>query len=69
VKALTQKQLNVLAYLSRHIRRYGYAPSIKELAEATGRSKTAAHSMLVTLERRGAIKRDKYTHRAIELVR
>ena len=68
MKALTQKQLNVLAYLSRHIRRYGYAPSVKELAEATGRSKTAAHALLEQLHKRGAIKRDKYTHRAIELV-
>lgn len=66
--SLTEKQATVLAYISRHIRRYGYAPSVREVAEATGRSRTAAHALMEQLHKRGAIKRDKYTHRAIELV-
>ena len=64
---LTEKQASVFAYISRHVRRYGYAPSVMEVAKATGRSKTAAYALITQLQKRGAIKRDKYTHRAIEL--
>ena len=66
--SLTEKQATVLAYISRHIRRYGYAPSVREIATATGRSRTAAHALVAQLAKRGAIKRDKYTHRAIEVL-
>ena len=66
--SLTEKQATVLAYITRHIKRYGYAPSVAEVAKATGRSKTAAHSIMKRLDKRGAIKRDKFTHRAIELL-
>ena len=65
---LTEKQASVLAYISRHVRRYGYAPSVTEVAKATGRSKTAAHALMAQLHKRGAIKRNRYTHRAIELL-
>jgi len=68
VTSLTEKQATVLAYISRHIRRYGYAPSVREVAEATGRSRTAAHALIAQLAKRGAIKHDKYSHRAIELL-
>jgi repressor LexA len=68
VTSLTEKQATVLAYISRHIRRYGYAPSVREIATATGRSRTAAHALVTQLAKRGAIKHDKYSHRAIELL-
>ena len=64
---LTEKQASVFAYISRHVRRYGYAPSVMDVAKATGRSKTAAYAIMKRLDQRGAIKRNKYTHRAIEL--
>ena len=66
--SLTEKQASVFAYISRHVRRYGYAPSVAEVAKATGRSKTAAYAIMKRLDQRGAIKRNKYTHRAIELI-
>ena len=44
--SLTEKQASVFAYISRHVRRYGYAPSVAEVANATGRSKTAAFGPL-----------------------
>lgn len=66
--SLTEKQATVLAYIRRHIKRYGYAPSVREVAEATGRSRTAAHALMAQLDKRGAIKRDRYTHRAIEML-
>jgi len=68
VVSLTEKQATVLAYISRHIRRYGYAPSVREIATATGRSRTAAHALVAQLAKRGAIKHDKYSHRAIEVL-
>ena len=66
--SLTEKQATVLAYIRRHIKRYGYAPSVTEVAKATGRSRTAAHALISQLAKRGAIKHDKYTHRAIEVL-
>tara|TARA_Y100001972_G_scaffold38677_1_gene47669 strand:+ start:8439 stop:8645 length:207 start_codon:yes stop_codon:yes gene_type:complete len=65
---LTEKQASVLAYISRHVRRYGYAPSVREVADATGRSPTAAHHLMTQLEKRGAIKRSRYETRAIEMM-
>ena len=66
--SLTQKQANVLAYIDRHTRRVTVAPDVREIAEATGRSRTAAHALVAQLAKRGAIKHHKYSHRAIELL-
>jgi len=68
VAALTQKQADMLRMISRHIRRYGYSPSVREIAEKTGRSTTAAHIMIKQLEKRGAIRRTEHRDRAIEVV-
>ncbi|REJ67642.1 MAG: hypothetical protein DWQ28_06595 [Proteobacteria bacterium] len=66
--SLTEKQATVLAYIRRHIKRYGYAPSVREVAKATGRSTTAAQHLMTQLEKRGAIKRSRYETRAIEMM-
>jgi len=66
--SLTEKQATVLAYIRRHIKRYGYAPSVREVAKATGRSPTAAQHLMTQLEKRGAIKRSRYETRAIEMM-
>jgi len=66
--ALTPKQADVLRMIERHIRRYGYVPSVREIADKTGRSKTAAHQLIAQLEKRGAITKGKHTARTIKIV-
>lgn len=66
--ALTPKQASVLAMIDRHIRRYGHAPSVREIAEKTGRSRTAAQAIIVQLEKRGKIRKESYSHRTIEVL-
>lgn len=67
MNSLTPKQADVLSMIERHTRRYGYAPSIREIAAKTGRSKTAAHQLVVQLERRGAISRKANSARTIQM--
>ena len=66
--ALTPKQADVLRMIERHIRRYGYVPSVREVAVKTGRSRTAAHALIAQLEKRGAIVKENYTARSIKIV-
>jgi SOS-response transcriptional repressor LexA len=57
MKPLTSKQHTVLAMITRHIRRYGYAPTVQEVADRTGRSKTAAYSLISQLVAKGHLER------------
>jgi len=65
---LTPKQQDLLQFIERHIRRYGYAPSLHEMVEKTGKSLTAVHSLVNGLHRRGAISRTKYQPRSIKVL-
>lgn len=68
MKPLTSKQHTMLATLSRHIRRYGYAPTVRELAKKTGRSPTAAYALMRQLDAKGHIKIDPKAHRGITVL-
>jgi len=68
MKSLTPKQHTVLTMIDRHIRRYGYAPSVREVAAATGTSHGAAHTMMQRLEARGRLRRGKGETRSIEVL-
>jgi len=57
MKPLTSKQHTVLAMITRHIRRYGYAPTVQEVADKTGRSKTAAYALICQLVTKGHLER------------
>ncbi len=65
---LTPKLLKLLIFLNNHINYYGYAPSFDKMREHMQiKSKSGIHSMLVSLEERGIIRRIKGKSRAIEI--
>jgi repressor LexA len=66
--ALTRRQREVYDYVSGYIRSNGYAPSFAEIASALDlRSVATVHKHLVTLERKGLIKRSFNQSRSVEL--
>lgn len=54
---MTPRQQEVLGAMRRYIREHGIAPTIQDIAEAMGLTKTSVHEHLVTLERDGHLKR------------
>src|SRR5262245_35301055 len=66
---LTRRQQEILDYLTRHIERRGYAPTIEEIGEHFGLSSLATvHKHLTNLQEKGLIKRAWNRSRALELV-
>jgi repressor LexA len=66
---LTRRQKEILDYLTRHIERRGYAPTIEEIGEHFGLSSLATvHKHLTNLQEKGLIKRAWNRSRALELV-
>lgn len=64
-----QRQDEVFAYLADHVRRHGYAPSIREIGEALGlRSTSTVHHHLTALAKRGLIAWDGGKNRAIRVL-
>jgi repressor LexA len=66
---VTRRQKEILDYLSRHISRHGYAPTIEEIGEHFGLASLATvHKHLSNLQEKGLIKREWNRSRALELV-
>jgi repressor LexA len=66
---LTRRQKEILDFLSRHIERRGYAPTIEEIGDHFGLSSLATvHKHLTNLQEKGLIKRTWNRSRALELV-
>ena len=66
---LTRRQKEILDFLTRHIERKGYAPTIEEIGEHFGLSSLATvHKHLTNLQDKGLIKRAWNRSRALELV-
>ena len=66
---LTRRQKEILDFLSRHIERKGYAPTIEEIGEHFGLSSLATvHKHLTNLQEKGLVKRAWNRSRALELV-
>ncbi len=62
-------QERVLAYIQSEIRERGYAPSVREIADAVGlRSTSTVHGHLTRLEKKGLLYRDAMKPRAIGVV-
>ena len=57
MKPLTPTQHTAKAFIVRHIQRYGFAPTVREFAEKTGRSPTAAHYLIDQLVAKGHLVR------------
>lgn len=67
---LTKKQLELLAFIDKRVRRDGVPPSFDEMKEALDlRSKSGIHRLITALEERGFIRRLAHRARAIEVIK
>ena len=67
---LTQKQLDLLAFIHKRVQRDGVPPSFDEMKEALDlRSKSGIHRLITALEERGFIRRLAHRARALEIVK
>jgi repressor LexA len=67
---LTPKQYELLCFINEFQNKHGISPSFKEMKKAMGlKSKSGIHSLLLSLEDRGYIKRLAHKSRAIEIIK
>lgn len=67
---LTKKQLELLNFIDKRMKRDGVPPSFDEMKEALDlRSKSGIHRLITALEERGFIRRLAHRARAIEIVK
>ncbi|MQA87193.1 MAG: transcriptional repressor LexA [Streptosporangiales bacterium] len=67
-KPLTPRQRRVLEVIRESVQRRGYPPSMREIGEAVGLNSTSSVShQLVTLQRKGYLRRDPNRPRAVEI--
>ena len=67
---LTDRQRQILDFLTSYVDAHGYPPTVREIGEAVGlASPSTVHAHLANLERAGLLKRDPTKPRAIELRR
>jgi repressor LexA len=66
---LTERQRQIVDFLTSYVEQHGYPPTVREIGEAVGlASPSTVHAHLANLERAGLIKRDPTKPRALELV-
>lgn len=68
-KTLYRRQKQILDYISKNIEKYGYAPTLTEIAQYLGLSSlSTVHEHLAVLEKKGLIRRYKGAVRGIEVL-
>lgn len=67
MNTLTRRQTEVICFLRDHIQTEGYAPSLREIAAAMDVTTSTVQQYLDALDRKGAISRQYYGHRSIEI--
>jgi repressor LexA len=65
---LTPKQKRVLDEIRSALEETGFSPTYEELADRCGVSKSTVRQYLRALQEKGAIRREHYGHRSIEIV-
>lgn len=66
---LYKRQRQILDFIAQYIQKYGFAPSLKDIAQALGLSSLATvHEHLASMEDKGVIKRSHGIIRGIEIV-
>jgi len=69
VKTLYRRQKQILDYISKNIEKFGYAPTLTEIAQFLGLSSlSTVHEHLAVLEKKGLIRRYKGAVRGIEVL-
>ncbi|GHV93738.1 LexA repressor [Spirochaetia bacterium] len=69
MKELTERQKEVLSFVSGHINIHSFPPTIREIAEHFFISVKGAHDHVTALKRKGFLKQSDKRSRTIELVR
>ena len=65
---LTPRQRAIVDYIRDYVDVKGYAPTIQEIATWFGISKAGAGKHLEALQRKGAVRRDRYVARSLRIV-
>ena len=65
---LTPKQTRALAAIKEFIGEKGFAPTLDELGDRMGVTKATARQYVQALQRKGALRADRYAHRSLEPV-
>jgi len=65
---LTPNQKRVLDEIRAHLEETGFSPTYEELADRCGVSKSTVRQYLRALDEKGAIRREHYGHRSIEII-
>jgi repressor LexA len=66
----TDKQQAILDFIGSYLGEYGYPPTVREIASATGvKSTSTVFGHLERLEKKGLIKRDASKPRAIKIIK
>jgi len=67
---ISDKQKKILDFINNYIKKFGYPPTVREIAPAIGLSSSATvHAHLSKLEKLGYIKRGKGSSRSIEILK
>ena len=64
----TEKQLRIMEFIQQFRAERGIAPTLEEIAEFFGVTKITIYEHINQLERKGALKREKFRARSIELL-
>lgn len=66
---LYKRQKQILEYVTQYVQKYGYSPTLQEIAESLGVSSLATvHEHLAAMERKGILRRYQGAIRGIEIV-
>ena len=66
---LTKRQQEIYEFIKKHLSRYGYPPTVREIGKAVGlTSPSTVHAHLANLEKFGILKRSPTKPRALELL-
>jgi len=68
MSGVTKKQAELLQVIKEFQELNGYTPTIRELAELTGRTSTPTHSMIENLVKRGRLRKIAGSARSLEIV-
>ena len=67
MSGVTKKQAELLQVIKEFQELNGYTPTIRELAELTGRTSTPTHSMIENLVKRGRLRKIAGSARSLEI--
>lgn len=67
---LGKREKDILSFIEKQVKEYGYPPSVREIGKSVGLSSTATvHGYLAKLEEKGYIKKENQKGRALRLVK